>query len=91
MTASPSPEECSAFIKAEFDKHNQLWKRLGLTPKAMRLMLWSIVEDENSDSPNFVKVERSTDDAFTIVFEANHQSRIVHMNAPPPALTGLAM
>ncbi len=27
---------------------------------------WSIVEDENTDSPNFVKVERSTEDAFTI-------------------------
>jgi tripartite-type tricarboxylate transporter receptor subunit TctC len=33
LTASNSPEENSAFIKAEFDKHNQLWKRLGLTPK----------------------------------------------------------
>lgn len=33
LTASASPEECTAFIKAEFDKHNQLWKSLGLTPK----------------------------------------------------------
>jgi tripartite-type tricarboxylate transporter receptor subunit TctC len=33
LTASASPEECTAFVKAEYDKHNQLWKSLGLTPK----------------------------------------------------------
>jgi tripartite-type tricarboxylate transporter receptor subunit TctC len=33
LTASRSPEECSAFIKAEFEKHNRLWKSLGLTPR----------------------------------------------------------
>lgn len=33
LTASRSPDECTAFIKAEFDKHNQLWKSLGLTPR----------------------------------------------------------
>lgn len=33
LTASGSPEECAAFVKAEYDKHNQLWKSLGLTPK----------------------------------------------------------
>jgi tripartite-type tricarboxylate transporter receptor subunit TctC len=33
LTASRSPDECTAFIKTEFDKHNQLWKSLGLTPR----------------------------------------------------------
>jgi tripartite-type tricarboxylate transporter receptor subunit TctC len=33
LTSSASPEECSAFIKTEFDRHNQLWKSLGLSPK----------------------------------------------------------
>ncbi len=33
LTASASPDECSAFIKTEFDRHNQLWKSLGLSPK----------------------------------------------------------
>jgi tripartite-type tricarboxylate transporter receptor subunit TctC len=33
LVASASPEECSAFIKAEFERHNQLWKSLGLSPK----------------------------------------------------------
>lgn len=36
---------------------------------------WSVVEDENSDSPNFIKVERSTDDDFTIEnFAVGHLS-----------------
>jgi tripartite-type tricarboxylate transporter receptor subunit TctC len=33
LTASASPDECSAFVKAEYEKHNQLWKMLGLSPK----------------------------------------------------------
>ena len=33
LTASRSPDECTAFIKAELDKHNQLWKSLGLAPR----------------------------------------------------------
>jgi tripartite-type tricarboxylate transporter receptor subunit TctC len=33
LTASASPEECTAFIKAQFDQHTQLWKRLGLSPR----------------------------------------------------------
>jgi tripartite-type tricarboxylate transporter receptor subunit TctC len=33
LTASASPEECSAFLEAEFAKHNKLWKDLGLTPR----------------------------------------------------------
>ena len=33
LTASRSPEECSAFIAAEFEKHNRLWKSLGLSPR----------------------------------------------------------
>jgi tripartite-type tricarboxylate transporter receptor subunit TctC len=33
LTASRSPDECTAFIKTEFDKHNQLWKSLGLSPR----------------------------------------------------------
>jgi tripartite-type tricarboxylate transporter receptor subunit TctC len=33
LTSSTSPDECSAFIKTEFDRHNQLWKSLGLSPK----------------------------------------------------------
>ena len=32
LTASNSPEECTAFIRDEFEKHNQLWKSLGLKP-----------------------------------------------------------
>ena len=31
LVASASPEECSALIKAEFEKHTQLWKTLGLS------------------------------------------------------------
>lgn len=33
LIASASPEECTAFIKAEFEKHTQLWKNLGLSPR----------------------------------------------------------
>lgn len=33
LTSSASPDECSAFIKTEFDRHNQLWRSLGLSPK----------------------------------------------------------
>jgi tripartite-type tricarboxylate transporter receptor subunit TctC len=33
LAASSSPDECSALIRTEFEKHNQLWKRLGLTPR----------------------------------------------------------
>jgi tripartite-type tricarboxylate transporter receptor subunit TctC len=33
LTASSSPDECSAFIRSEFEKHNQLWKSLGLSPR----------------------------------------------------------
>ena len=32
LVASASPEECTALIKTEFEKHTQLWKRLGLKP-----------------------------------------------------------
>jgi tripartite-type tricarboxylate transporter receptor subunit TctC len=32
LTASNSPEECTTFIREEFEKHNQLWKSLGLSP-----------------------------------------------------------
>jgi tripartite-type tricarboxylate transporter receptor subunit TctC len=31
LVGSASPEECSALIKAEFEKHTQLWKTLGLS------------------------------------------------------------
>lgn len=34
LVASASPEECSALIKAEFAKHTELWKRLGLSVPA---------------------------------------------------------
>jgi tripartite-type tricarboxylate transporter receptor subunit TctC len=30
LIASASPDQCTAFIKSEFEKHNELWKRLGL-------------------------------------------------------------
>jgi len=33
LVASASPEECSDFIKTQFDIHNQLWKKLGLSPR----------------------------------------------------------
>ena len=31
LVASASPDECTAFIRTEFEKHTQLWKRLGLS------------------------------------------------------------
>ena len=34
LVASASSEECTAFIKAEFEKHTELWKRLGLSVPA---------------------------------------------------------
>ena len=33
LTASASPDECTAFIKHQYDVHNELWTRLGLKPK----------------------------------------------------------
>lgn len=33
LVASASPEECTEFIRQQFDVHNRLWKRLGLTPQ----------------------------------------------------------
>jgi tripartite-type tricarboxylate transporter receptor subunit TctC len=30
LTASASPDECSAFVKSEYLRYNQLWRRLGL-------------------------------------------------------------
>jgi tripartite-type tricarboxylate transporter receptor subunit TctC len=33
LAASASPEECTSFIKSEFDRHTQLWRRLGLGPR----------------------------------------------------------
>lgn len=33
LVASSSPDECTAFLKAEFEKHNRLWKSLGLSPR----------------------------------------------------------
>ena len=33
LTASQSPEECSAFIKSELANHDRLWKSLGITPR----------------------------------------------------------
>jgi len=33
LVASASPEECTEFIRQQFDVHNQLWKRLGLKPQ----------------------------------------------------------
>lgn len=33
LTASATPEACSEFVKTEFDKHNRLWKSVGLTPR----------------------------------------------------------
>jgi len=33
LTASASPDECTEFVKREYDIHNDLWTRLGLKPK----------------------------------------------------------
>ena len=33
LTASASPDECTAFIKREYEIHSQLWQRLGLKPQ----------------------------------------------------------
>jgi tripartite-type tricarboxylate transporter receptor subunit TctC len=33
LVASASPEECSEFVRAQFDLHDRLWKRLGLKPQ----------------------------------------------------------
>ena len=33
LTASASPDECTAFVKREYEIHNDLWTRLGLKPK----------------------------------------------------------
>ena len=33
LTASISPDACSAFIKSEYDRYNQLWRNLGLMKK----------------------------------------------------------
>jgi tripartite-type tricarboxylate transporter receptor subunit TctC len=33
LTASASPDECSAYIKHQYEVHDELWTRLGLKPK----------------------------------------------------------
>jgi tripartite-type tricarboxylate transporter receptor subunit TctC len=33
LTASASPDECAAFLEREYERYNQLWRRLGLLRK----------------------------------------------------------